>query len=368
MKYFSYKSAQRDFVVEEILPSWQPSGSWPFGYFLIEKHNQNSTDIVKHLSQELRIPFKHIGIAGYKDKNAITSQRFCIHLNDVRKCWWPNGVNDLIWHLWHVVDISYHEKPLHRGDNIWNKFTLRLRKNDVLNGEQFRDAVRYALHQIEQWWFPNYFGEQRFGINGRNPGIGKRLLFAEKKDRWKLKKNLRWSDAYQESQFKVQALSSQLFNIYLEKRIRKEYLHEILPGDIVSAPWSEVFDIYTGQKEYTHRDITWPSFGDDMMMAMVGKDIYNSEEIQDNASLWLELATLHERWLTPAILQRFKNFNVFGRRRHINAPLKGVSHSFIKKKGDLLLSFTLWSWMYATVVLHTIEQYIDTYLSSLHEQ
>lgn len=83
-KLFSFKQKSQDFIVTEELPfSLSDTGDVFFVFF--EKRNLNTMDIVNHLCSSLNIPRLTLGIAGLKDKKAITRQRICIYRSALKK-------------------------------------------------------------------------------------------------------------------------------------------------------------------------------------------------------------------------------------------------------------------------------------------
>jgi tRNA pseudouridine13 synthase len=68
-----WKDLAEDFVVEEI-PAYEPSGSGEHLFLWIEKRNVAAADLVRHVSRCLRCSPRDIGVAGLKDRRAITRQ------------------------------------------------------------------------------------------------------------------------------------------------------------------------------------------------------------------------------------------------------------------------------------------------------
>ena len=67
------KTEPEDFVVEEI-PAYEPSGSGEHLFLWIEKRDVSANDLVRHVSRSLRCSPRDIGVAGLKDRRAITRQ------------------------------------------------------------------------------------------------------------------------------------------------------------------------------------------------------------------------------------------------------------------------------------------------------
>ena len=151
------KERPEDFVVEEVnelgvarvlvlrgqkAPS-DPEGSGEFLWVVMEKKDWATIDAVNRLARILKIPVRHVGFAGTKDKRALTAQ--WVSLRGVR---WRD-LRDI-----RLRDMAFHTPVYMRG---------RLRLGH-LEGNYFTVRVRGARGRIpvvER--FPNYFAHQRFG-------------------------------------------------------------------------------------------------------------------------------------------------------------------------------------------------------------
>jgi len=71
------KTSAQDFRVHERL-TIPFSGSGEHLYLYIEKTERNTSDVVKALRRYYKVPHKAIGVAGQKDKHAITRQWFSV--------------------------------------------------------------------------------------------------------------------------------------------------------------------------------------------------------------------------------------------------------------------------------------------------
>ncbi|GAA5080218.1 tRNA pseudouridine(13) synthase TruD [Lysobacter panacisoli] len=156
------RTTPEDFFVEE-LSGFEPSGSGEHLLLTIEKRGMNTAFAAKRIAQWAGVGEVAIGYAGLKDRNAVTRQRFTVHL--------PKRVAPDLATLalegegeaLRVVEHAWHAKKLPRGALAGNRFVLVLRD---ANGE--RDAVDARLRAIAERGVPNYFGEQRFGREGDN--------------------------------------------------------------------------------------------------------------------------------------------------------------------------------------------------------
>src|SRR3990172_1791251 len=67
------KEAPEDFQVEEI-PAYQPSGSGDHLFLLIEKRGCSAEALTRHVAESLGIDVGEVGVAGLKDRHAVTRQ------------------------------------------------------------------------------------------------------------------------------------------------------------------------------------------------------------------------------------------------------------------------------------------------------
>jgi tRNA pseudouridine13 synthase len=152
------RAVPEDFRVDE-LPAFEPSGEGEHLLLTLRKRGQNTGFVAKQLAQWAGVTEMAIGYAGLKDRHAVTSQRFSVHL--------PKRVSpdtallesaDL-----QVVAASWHNRKLQRGALAGNRFALTLRQ---VSGDH--DAIAARLQAIAARGLPNWFGEQRFGRDGGN--------------------------------------------------------------------------------------------------------------------------------------------------------------------------------------------------------
>ncbi len=321
MTYFQTKLRPEDFIVTEILAK-DPDGYWDFHYILLEKKNLTTFLLLDLLIKDFALNKNMVGIAGLKDKNAVTRQRISISKRDVAKnC---GGINTLLaWmrNKGRVVTATYGDHMLKLGENAGNHFTIKLVPDPTfVLPETTRTHVATILTDIATQWVPNYFGEQRFGHGGTNRKIGHELLAGTIRNIKGDKNTLA------EKRFKVQAFASYVFNVYLEEREKKWLLYKTIPWDIMSKDGNGV---------------TWPVPGDDLALAS-----------QDAGAL--EKAVFAKAALTQPMIERFKTFWLFGIRRPIMMFPKDIKHN--RSRGELTVSFSLPSWAYATVIIDQLEK------------
>ncbi len=196
-----------DFRVAEI-PTELPSGSGEHVYILIEKENANTHWVASQIADFLGLPEVDVSYAGRKDRYAITRQWFSCYLPKGDPDWEPLSIEGAT-----VLKVARHGRKLRRGELQGNRFTLWIRD---LAPTYRTGEVDDALARIQIHGFPNYFGEQRFGRDGRN------LVHADaflKSGRG----SIRGRDML------VSAARSCLFNLYLSNCIEQGEIPETGP-------------------------------------------------------------------------------------------------------------------------------------------
>lgn len=155
---FMYKLKQipEDFVVEEVI-NLDLIDNGDYSYFLIEKKNWNTKDIVKIIAKRLNIRERRINIAGIKDKIACTKQYISVFgIN-------PRNLERIKIKDVKITFIGYGNERIRLGQAIENKFVIVVRNLDSKGRE---------TELVE-----NYFDDQRFG--GRNHLLGEALVKKE---------------------------------------------------------------------------------------------------------------------------------------------------------------------------------------------
>lgn len=319
MTYFALKQKPEHFTVTEILRQ-EPEGDGDFHYILFQKQGMTTMQLLDGIIREFGMNRNMLGIAGLKDKHAITQQWLSVARRDVTK--YCGGINGLLWRLRKrgmVLEATYHTRALKLGDNMGNSFEITLVPLVPVDAA-VKNAVSEWLAHIGTQGVPNLFGEQRFGFGGANPYKGFSLLSGETR-------NITGdNNTLAEKRFKVQAFASHVFNLYAAAREKQGSLYTAIPGDVYDR---------------TGEHITGPVPGDDLQYAT------------DQAGR-LEWEVFTTAGITPDIMKRFARFDLFGIRRIL--VLKPQDCTYLWKGGNLVLSFTLGSGSYATVVVSYLEK------------
>ncbi|MEM2094084.1 MAG: tRNA pseudouridine(13) synthase TruD, partial [Candidatus Bathyarchaeia archaeon] len=220
-----------------------------------------------------------------------------------------------------------HTNKLRVGHLIGNRFTVTITEIDVPSKVALERAERIAsLLRVNG--LPNYFGPQRFGIDGSNVRRGYDIVLGNLKvgDRW-----LR--------RFLVNSYQSYLCNMYLALRVRRGLFHRVIAGDFArkytTRSWFEVVDEEKEQRRYEAHEISFtaPVYGFRMPFprGLAGE---------------LELEVLADFGLK---LENFEPVKAFGSRRIGRIIPKDL---VVKKSPDgLTLSFILPRGGFATTVL-----------------
>ena len=198
-----------DFVVSEI-PRQPPSGEGDFAYAYVEKRGLNTHDLVAAIRAQ-GVPYNEIGVAGLKDKNALTRQWLSVpvaHSEAFSSLDDMEGVT--------VLETSCDDDRLRRGHLRGNRFEVRVRRPH----EDWERRAGSILECLRVAGLPNYFGPQRFGRFNGNAIDAVRLMRGEK-----VPGGRRLND------FFVSALQAHMFNWNLKARIETGVYDRVLPGD-----------------------------------------------------------------------------------------------------------------------------------------
>lgn len=366
---FSFKQKSQDFIVQEELP-FALSGRWDVFFVLFEKRNLNTMDVVNHLCNAFGISRLTLGIAGLKDKRAITRQWICIYKSALKKIWWERAFLDSLSEVAKVLKTDRHTEPIGMTIPIKNTFSIRLRATKHLSLKE-KEVSHAKILSLFKKWFPNLFGVQRFGINGSNPKQWYEILQGKGKIRDK-----------KEILFKIQAYASKMFNDYLYIRI-KRWL-EVLDGDIIQVADKKNYKqtqrwVYQSATDTVHlfadtnkntsffrhpkafqkevpfdittMTITGPVLGYNLLLA-----------VKESAAWIKEQSFLTSNAVTEASLNLCKSYKIFGLRRPLWVfPEKVAVHM---DKDDILLHFTLPSWSYASIMIHELEKALWIHISA----
>ncbi len=238
------RTEPEDFRVEEV-PLYLPSGDGQHLYLHVEKRGRNTEDVVRWLR---RLGFAEIGVAGRKDRQAVTTQWISVE----RRRWEPAMAASAPEGM-RVLEAVPHGNKLKTGHLRGNRFRIRLR-----GATAEPELLAAWTARLQERGVPNYFGGQRFGREGDNAVEGLRVLRGERRL------------PRREAQFLLSALQSELFNRVAAERMARDLLFRVLAGDILKKRESgglfECTDAAADQERYDRREVipTGPLFGPEM--------------------------------------------------------------------------------------------------------
>jgi tRNA pseudouridine13 synthase len=208
------KSTPEDFVVQE-LPAYLPSGQGEHLYLRFTKRDRTTDDAVRAICGALGVSLRDAGVAGLKDKVAVTTQWMSVLAKDTSLDARASGLAlDGIT----IHEARRHTNKLKTGHLAGNRFEI------VVRGEGLGGALA-ELERIGREGLPNAFGPQRFGKFGDNADRAKKWIMGEAPaPRDARLRRLHWS-----------ALQSAVFNAVLEARVSEGTWCEPMEGDLLKV-------------------------------------------------------------------------------------------------------------------------------------
>lgn len=159
------KHRPEDFIVEEIDSLGNvvtidrdysySDGNGDFLHLVMKKKGVDTISAVMQICSKLRVPDGRVNYAGVKDKDAVTAQRISIYRMN----------RESVLNI-HMKDITI--SPIGRGKKVFlgdlwgNRFTICVRNID-LPREKITEHIESNRLRLSSG-FPNFFGEQRFGV------------------------------------------------------------------------------------------------------------------------------------------------------------------------------------------------------------
>jgi len=319
--------AAEDFEVEEI-PAYTPCGTGEHLFIEIEKIDLTTEQVIRALARHLGLAPGAIGSAGRKDKRAVTRQWLSLPASAggcLDRFELP-GVR--------VLSAERHTNKLKTGHLKGNRFRIRLKGIEPADSSDL--AGRIAA--LEQRGVPNYFGPQRFGVEGRNEADGIAILkgHGKRTDR----NNLR---------FLLSAVQSALFNDVLAQRIRAGLFDRVVAGDILlKADTGGRFTCEQPELDQARADRfevhpTGPMFGPKMTTP-------------SGLAAQAERAVLEASGLELSDFGRFAKLTR-GTRRALRVRLADLSHR--AEPEWLELAFVLPAGAYATAVIGELAEAVE---------
>lgn len=250
------RTCDEDFTVDEELP-YAPSGAGDHVFVRIEKRGTTSPDAARAMAQALGIRERDIGIAGMKDRRAVTRQWMSLPPPVSPERALALALPDL-----QVLEAHRHAHKLRTGHVRANRFVLRVR--GTAPGAE--DRARAILAELARPpGAPNWYGEQRFGRGGDNAARGKALVTGAQ----------RMGRDRRLDRLMVSALQSELFNDWLVARLADGLYRTVIAGDVLHKLGGGMFacdDPATDGARLAAGElvVTGPMFGDRMRQPAEG--------------------------------------------------------------------------------------------------
>jgi tRNA pseudouridine13 synthase len=308
------RTEPEDFCVEE-LPLYLPAGEGEHLYCRVTKRGLSTPDLVSRLSSALGIKAQAIGVAGFKDARAVTTQYLSLQGVSADQALRLRADDRLL----QIEVLGRHRNRLRTGHHAGNRFRLVIR----------------GVSDTADEGVPNYFGPQRQGRQGDNYVTGAALL-VDARRRAKLSRHQRmwYLNSYQ----------SYLFNRIVAKRIGT--LDRLFVGDwAMKLANNACFHVEDTEKEQPRADRfeispTGILFGSRVSWATGDPGAIEEAVVAEAGATW-------EQLVAAAKACGFR-----GERRPLRTELKELDWSL---HGTVLtLSFSLSPGAYATSVLREL--------------
>lgn len=210
------RSELEDFQVTEVA-AYPFDGEGEHLYLWLEKRGHTTKWILETIQKQMGIKPRDIGVAGLKDRHAITRQWISI----------PRKFEDRLEALnlegLTLLETKYHSNKLGIGHLRGNVFKLRVRGIDPNSISDVMSRAQVILDRLEVMGVPNYFGPQRFGNTGENAVRGLELVRNGR---------MRGPESIPLKRFLIGSLQSLLFNHYTRLRLERGFYDSLLEGDV----------------------------------------------------------------------------------------------------------------------------------------
>lgn len=251
------KSSPEDFVVEEV-PVYQPCGEGEHLFLWIQKRDVSAEELVKRISRAAQVSRNDIGVAGLKDRFAITRQFVSVPATA------ESALATFADEQIQILSQTRHTNKLRTGHLLGNRFEIVVRETP----SDAEARISEIAQRLSISGMPNYYGSQRFGRAGETLSLGCDLLAGRKSSgdipRKRRKFLLRLA---------LSAAQSFLFNQYVGRRIADGQFSEVQLGDVMEVTATRgkfvVTDVVAEQLRCNTGEIsiTGPLFGSKMKAA-----------------------------------------------------------------------------------------------------
>ncbi|UCD07689.1 MAG: tRNA pseudouridine(13) synthase TruD [Candidatus Aenigmatarchaeota archaeon] len=249
------------FIVEEV-PLYEPSGEGEHLYVNITREGMTTREIQEKLAEVFDVEVEGVGCAGMKDKYARATQTFSVGIGKMESESLEDVEEKITENLPVTVNwLQMHTNKLRAGHLLGNRFTIKITnlKDELIVA---LERARVIADRIKEKGLPNFYGPQRFGLNGENVSKGFEIIQGNYSvdDKW-LRRLL------------ISSYQSYLCNRYLAKRLESKLFDKILRGDVAkkydTGGLFEVEDPAAEQSRYEEKEISFtaPIYGSNMMEA-----------------------------------------------------------------------------------------------------
>lgn len=312
-----------DFQVDEKF-AFEATGEGEHALLHIKKSDTNTDWLSRQISELAGVRKVDVSYAGLKDRHAVTTQWFSV---------WLPGKPDPDWSSLNsenvqILSTCRHNRKLRRGSLLGNQFQLIVRQ---VEGDS--SDLEQRINLIKQDGVPNYFGDQRFGIDGQNLEKAK-IMFGGKRVKDRFKRSIYLSSA-----------RSAMFNDLLSQRVGMDKWANGIPGDVMLLDNSHSYFLAT-------------EIDQDIIRRLGEHDIHPSGPLWGRGEL-LSKGSVSE--LESTLANKFeifdtglKNARLDQERRSLRLSVKNLEWNLDTNNKCLELSFFLPAGGYATSVLREI--------------
>lgn len=323
-----FKVYPEDFMVEECL-GFEPSGVGEHCLVWVEKRDMDSNTAGARLADALGLRRRLVSHCGLKDRHAVTRQWFSLHMPGQ-----PSPEPDVLESEGlRILHITRNTRKLRRGIHYGNRFTIRLREPCF----DFATAWQ-RWQQIVTEGVPNFFGEQRFGHEGRNVEKALAMFRCEFTPGDPLLRGLLLS-----------SVRSHLFNAVIAERLQRGIWDRPLPGEVYGFPDNGTLLLIHNQRgDETQRfaegkvELTAPLWG--------SGELHTTDEVR---ALEREIAWRFPEHTTGLEAAGLRQERRIMRLRPMNSSVMALSG------GDLEFRFDLPRGAYATTVLRELAELME---------
>ena len=312
-----------DFKVDEKF-DFDFTGEGEHSLIHIKKTDTNTDWLCRQIAELAGLKKVDVSYAGLKDRNAITTQWFSV---------WLPGKPDPDWSQLNsenikVLDSLRHNRKLRRGSLRGNQFTLIVR-----NVEGDASDLEKRMDIIKADGVPNYFGDQRFGIDGQNLEKAK-IMFSGKREKDRFKRGIYLS-----------AARSAMFNDVLSQRVEMDKWANGIAGDVMLL-------------DNSHSYFLTENIDDEIVIRLKEHDIHPSGPLWGRGELLSKLSVAELENKLPNKFEMFdsglKNARLDQDRRSLRLSVNQLRWNYDANNKLLELSFFLPAGGYATAVLREI--------------